>query len=139
MKRISGRTESPHRRLRAGFWAVGVAAAVLGGALIAAAASPHPSSSAPVVLPSPTLAAQLINLNPPGDPLAKLTDKQKRALLKERYQKAKRQAAELVELAETLQKEIDKASPDVMSVQVIKKAEKIEKLAKKIKNEARGY
>ena len=44
-----------------------------------------------------------------------------------------------MELAEDLKKEVDKTdSADVLSLQMVKKAEEIEKLARQIKNLARG-
>jgi hypothetical protein len=76
---------------------------------------------------------------PPDSPLPSLSAQQKRALLKDRFEKTRLQTAELVKLAQALQKDLDKSTPDILSVHVVKKAEAIEKLAKKIKDEARGY
>lgn len=95
--------------------------------------------SAAAVPQQPFPQAQPFPSGPSLNPLAALTAKQKKALLKDRFEKNKRRAAELVKLSKALQKELDKSNPDVMSLQVIKKAEKIEKLAKKIKDDARGY
>jgi bacterioferritin (cytochrome b1) len=64
---------------------------------------------------------------------------QKKELLKSNFQKMKRDADELAALAKLLQEELDKSSQDILSLQVVSKAEKIEKLAKKIKETARGY
>jgi hypothetical protein len=98
-------------------------------AAFSAAAAPQNPPVQPQPFPSFPRASSL-----PG-----LTAKQKRGLLKERFEKNKRRAAELVKLSQALQRELDKSNPDVMSLEVIEKAEKIEKLAKKIKDEARGY
>ncbi len=42
-------------------------------------------------------------------------------------------------LAESLRKDIDRSNANVLSVTIIKKAKKIQKLAKSIQNAARGY
>jgi hypothetical protein len=68
-----------------------------------------------------------------------LTKKQTRDYMKENYAKMKRDADELVALAKSLQEDIDKGNEKIMSLQVIDKAKKIEKLAKKIRSSARGY
>ena len=61
------------------------------------------------------------------------------ALLKENQKNIKKDVERLVELAEDLKKEVDKTdSADVLSLQMVKKAEEIEKLARQIKNLARG-
>jgi hypothetical protein len=88
---------------------------------------------------SPLEQAQPFPSGPPLNPLSELSAKQRKALMKDRFEKNKRRAAQLVKLSQELEKQLDKSNPDVMSVEVIKKAEKIEKLAKKIKEEARGY
>lgn len=68
-----------------------------------------------------------------------LTTKQKRELLKSRFEKIKDDAAQLATKANDLHDELDRSSVDILSLDVIQKAEKIEKLAKKIKDEAKGY
>jgi len=61
------------------------------------------------------------------------------ALLKDNQKNIKKDVERLVELAEDLKKEVDKTdSADVLSLQMVKKAEEIEKLARQIKNLARG-
>lgn len=74
---------------------------------------------------------------PPKMDLPKRTEKQKEALLKYNYKKMKKHADQLAGLAQTLQKKIDETNANVMSLEVIEKAEAIEKLARKIKNEAK--
>jgi hypothetical protein len=68
-----------------------------------------------------------------------LTRKQKKELLKQNFEKMKRDADELATLAKALQEELAKSNENVLSFQVVTKAEKIEKLAKRIKRTARGY
>lgn len=74
-----------------------------------------------------------------ADTSGQITPKQRREMMKANYEKMKRDAAELASLAKALQEELDKASENVFSLQIVDKAEKIEKLAKRIKNTARGY
>lgn len=59
--------------------------------------------------------------------------------LKARQKNLKKDAARLSQLAQQLQKELDKDdTADVLSVDTIRKAEEIEKLAKHIKDAVRG-
>ena len=68
-----------------------------------------------------------------------ITPKQRRDMMKANVEKMKRDAEELGALAKALQEELEKASENVLSLQIVEKAEKIEKLAKRIKGTARGY
>jgi hypothetical protein len=65
--------------------------------------------------------------------------KQTQDLLKANFEKMKREADDLSKLAQSLQDDLAKANENVLSLKVVAKAEKIEKLAKKIKETARGY
>jgi hypothetical protein len=67
------------------------------------------------------------------------TAKQKDALVKYNFKQMKKHADQLSKLAQSLQKNIDQSNENVLSLDVVRNAEKIEKLAKKIKNEAKGY
>jgi len=67
---------------------------------------------------------------------APLTPKQQRALLKSNYTKMKEDADELAALAKSLQEELNKSNENVLSLDVVEKADKIEKLAKRIRNAA---
>jgi len=73
------------------------------------------------------------------EPAAQITRKQKRDLLKQNFEKMKRDAEELAALAKALQEDLDKSNENLLSLQVVNKAEKIEKLAKRIKSTARGF
>jgi hypothetical protein len=68
-----------------------------------------------------------------------LSQKQKKDLLKDNFAKMKRDADELADLAKSLQEDLNKSNENVFSLGVVDKADKIEKLAKKIKGTARGY
>ena len=80
---------------------------------------------------------------PPADvttnPTSTLTPKQKQALMKSNFEKTKDDASELADIANGLRDQLDKTNINVLSIEVIHKAEKIEKLARKIKEEAKGY
>jgi hypothetical protein len=77
-------------------------------------------------------------VTPEIDLASPLKGKQKRELLKANFDKVKRDADDLVLLAKSLQEDVDKSNEHVLSLQVVEKAEKIEKLAKRIKTTARG-
>ncbi len=72
--------------------------------------------------------------NPPGP----LSRKQKKDLLKSNIEKMKRDAEELAALTKSLQGDIAASNENVMSLKIVETAEKIEKLARKIKITARG-
>jgi hypothetical protein len=74
---------------------------------------------------------------PPGQ--SPLSEKQKRDLLKANFEKMKRDAGELAELAKAMQEELNKSNENILSVDIVDKADKIEKLAKRIKGTARGF
>ncbi len=67
-----------------------------------------------------------------------ITRKQKKDLLKMNFEKMKHDADELADLAKSLQDDLGKSNENVLSLDVVEKAEKIEKLAKKIKSSAKG-
>jgi hypothetical protein len=80
--------------------------------------------------------------NPPllePETTPRLSPKQKREIAKSRFEKMKQDADDLAALAKSLQEELDKSNENVFSLHVVEKAEKIEKLARKIKGEAKGY
>ena len=64
---------------------------------------------------------------------------QRREILKSEFEKSKADAAELVELTRQLKEEIDKSDYQVLDLRVVKKAEDIEKLARRIKDRLRRY
>ncbi len=74
----------------------------------------------------------------PGN-FPKNSQKREKALLDYNYKKLKQHAQDLAELAKSLQTEIEKSNENVLSLEIVKKAEQAEKLAKKIKNEAKGF
>jgi len=97
-------------------------------------ATPAALAQAPAGHPPP----QEIGVEEPR-PTPRMIRQQKKELLKFNFEKMKRDADEVASLAKSLQEALDKSSQDILSLQVVSKAEKIEKLAKRIKETARGY
>lgn len=56
----------------------------------------------------------------------------------QRQQDIRKDTEKLLELATELKQEVDKSNADTLSLNVVKKAEEIEKLAKSVKNKMRG-
>jgi hypothetical protein len=83
-------------------------------------------------------AAQVSNPGPAPLP-PDLTRKMKKDVLKLNFETMKSNADEIVELSKSLQAEVDKSNENLLSLKIVDRAEKIEKLAKKIKELARGY
>jgi hypothetical protein len=101
-----------------------------------AASSPsRPTSDAPGPQADPNLRQAQTN---PESSLP-LSQKQKNDLLKSNFEKMKRDAGELADLAKALQEELNKSNENILSLDIVDKADKIEKLAKRIKGTARGY
>jgi hypothetical protein len=73
------------------------------------------------------------------NPGTELTPKQKREVMKSNFEKMKKEAAQLASMATELRDQLDKSNVDILSLDVIQRAERIEKLARKIKEEAKGY
>jgi len=69
----------------------------------------------------------------------KNSQKRKKVLLDYNFKKLKQHAQDLAELAKSLQTEIEKSNENVLSLEIVEKADQAEKLAKKIKNEAKGF
>jgi len=76
-----------------------------------------------------------ISVRPDG---VRLSPKQKKALMRANFERSKIDAAELAALARGLREALDKLNGDVPTSEVINRAERIEKLAKKIREETKG-
>lgn len=74
---------------------------------------------------------------PPID--APLTIKQKDAIVKSNFKTTQHDVDKLSKLVQLLNTEMKKSNPNVLSVSIVRQASKIEKLAKKIKDEAKAY
>jgi hypothetical protein len=101
-----------------------------------AALSASPEYQQPPAVPAVIHPTQ--ERHPDEEPIAPLTAKQKQDLLKSNFEKLKRDAGDLAALVKSLQEEIDHSNENVLSLKVLEKAERIEKLAKKIKSAAKG-
>jgi len=64
---------------------------------------------------------------------------QRREILKADFEKSKSEAAELVELATQLKEDLDKKDYQVLDLRTMKKAEEIEKLARRIKDRMKRH
>lgn len=74
---------------------------------------------------------------PPPDPA--MAEAARKAMLKDNQKDIKKNVEKLYELASELKKQVDKTdSATVLSLDLIRKAEEIEKLAKQIKDRAKG-
>ena len=94
------------------------------GSMAEAAGPQHPSAP-PVIAPP----------SQPGAPPA-MTVKRRQAILEARFKKMKERADELARTAQALQADLDKSNANVLSVDVVEKADRIEKLARQIRNAA---
>ncbi|MGH9434760.1 MAG: hypothetical protein ACRD06_02035 [Terriglobia bacterium] len=68
-----------------------------------------------------------------------LTLKQKSAIVNANFKSTKHDVEKLSKLVQTLDDELKKSNPDVLSLSIVKQTDKIAKLARKIKNEAKSY
>ena len=64
---------------------------------------------------------------------------QKEEILREDHEKSVKDAAQLIDLAESLKAELEKDDTHVLSISSLKKTEEIEKLAKRIRTRLKRY
>jgi hypothetical protein len=74
---------------------------------------------------------------PPSSP--GMSPEQMKKYNDERYAKLKHDTDELLQLATQLKQEVDKANSNTLSLDVIKKTEQIEKLAKSVRERMKAY
>lgn len=98
--------------------------------------------AAQVVDPSPTPDASTPGGQRPRNPDDPWTEQQKHEIVKKqnehRQQEIKKDTDKLLELATELKQYVDKTNENIVSLDVIKKAEQIEKLAKSVKDKMKG-
>jgi hypothetical protein len=58
--------------------------------------------------------------------------------IKDRYKDLKRDSEKLLELATELKQQVDKSGENVLSMDVVKKCEEIEKLSKSVRSKMKG-
>jgi hypothetical protein len=117
-------------------WGAGVCAALL---LAGSWAGLHTISAAQVQVPNgqqPPLFGEPPNAN---DPLQhQRLEKMEKARNSDRQKQLVEDTDKLLSLAKELKEEVDKSNKDTLSVDVVKKAAEIEKLAKNVKDRMRG-
>lgn len=67
-----------------------------------------------------------------------IQDRMAKERLKNRYDNLKRDSEKLLEMATELKQYIDKSGENVMSLEVIKKCDEIEKLSKSVRSKMKG-
>jgi TolA-binding protein len=100
------------------------------------------TATAQVVAPAQTPDASVAGGQRQREPDNPWSDQQKRDLVKkqneQRQQDIKKDTDQLLELATELKQYVDKTNENIISLDVIKKAEQIEKLAKNVKDKMKG-
>jgi hypothetical protein len=74
-----------------------------------------------------------------GSGFPALSLKQKQGIVHANFEKSKNDAAELAVLAKELCKDLEKSDVNVLAPEVVGRAERIEKLAKRIRDETKGF
>jgi hypothetical protein len=99
------------------------------------------STQAQTAAPKP-IGGQKIGTAAPGDDTDEIHDRQAHDLAKkaneERQKALKTDTEKLVKLAAELKEYVDKSNENVLSLEVLKKADAIEKLARSVKEKMRG-
>jgi hypothetical protein len=100
----------------------------------AATSSPNSRSSAPI---DPQF-GQERNAQPDPDEVKREKQREK-ALNKDRYESLKKDTDKLLDLATELKKSVDETTENKLSLEVIRKTDEIEKLAKKVRDKMKSY
>ena len=78
--------------------------------------------------------------NQQTDPIEEKMEKDReKAMNKERHDNLKKDTEKLLKLATELKEGVDKTNKDMLSLEVMKKCEEIEKLAKSVREKMKGY
>jgi hypothetical protein len=73
------------------------------------------------------------------EPIPKdIADRMAKERMKDRYESLRRDSEKLLELATELKQYVDKSGQDVMSLEVIRKCDEIEKLSKSVRSKMKG-
>lgn len=75
----------------------------------------------------------------PSEQEARVQREQAKKLNKQRQQELKRDTDKLLELATQLKQYVDQSNENILSVEVVKKAQEIDKLARSVRDKMRGY
>ncbi len=91
---------------------------------------------------SPALSQRPVPPTPEGEAQATLDrdiqHKLQREQQKKRFDQMKRDSGKLLELATELKKYVDQSDENVLSLEVVRKADEMEKLARRVKENMRG-
>ena len=91
------------------------------------------------VRPMPVSPWPAVNQSPSQNaPLTQLERNAQEQMARDRQLTLKRDTDQLLEMATELKQNVDNTGPSILSLDVIKKAEKIEKLAKSIREKMKG-
>jgi hypothetical protein len=88
--------------------------------------------------PNPTRPSLPGTEPPPDEQESRLAREQAKAANRQRQEHLKHDTEKLLKLATELKSEVDKSNADILSVDVIKKADEIEKLAHSVKEKMKG-
>jgi hypothetical protein len=105
----------------------------------------NPDGTAPTVRQRPPQSAAT-NTDPQfgqrrnqEDPIEiRMERERQKALQKERFESLKKDTDKLLQLATELKESVDKANKDMLSLEVIRKTEEVEKLAKKVREKMKA-
>jgi hypothetical protein len=118
---------------------------LLGGLAILAFASPSVIAQQPAPSPATSTEAKPAsvdttpaNTTPDAAPPESLAQRRAGAAMQERKNQLAVDTAKLLQLANELKAEMDKSSKDTLSLSVIKKADEVEKLARKVRAEMKA-
>lgn len=122
-------------------------ALVLMAAVLMAAGGQSQTQTQPNGMPQSTPILRSLEGRQPNQPVTvemppintPLTIKQKDAIVKSNFKTTQHDVDKLSKLVQMLDTEMKKSNPNVLSVSIVRQANKIEKLAKKIKDEAKAY
>ncbi len=78
-----------------------------------------------------------LSLYAPQRPGLKTRQQQRNAILKEDHEKSLKNVAEILTLAKQLEEELDKNKEHIIDIRTLRKAERIEDLARNVKNRMR--
>jgi hypothetical protein len=118
---------------------LGFAAQLLDDPPLLSASAASPPSGATSAAPGLQRDSNLQSAQSNEESPLPLSRKQKNDLLKSNFEKMKRDAGELADLAKALKEELNRSNENILSLDIVDKADKIEKLARRIKGTARGY
>ncbi len=85
-----------------------------------------------------TVLAMLLGIQNPRDPVAEARRKFEKEQIERNYRELKEATKELAELARQLNEEVEQSSQHVISARIFDKLDRMERLAKKIREKAKG-